>query len=518
MRAQHLFVVAMAALLATTATQASVEINANPTKNMNCSAGVCAPTAKNAVLNTTDLANMLATSDVKVMTGSGAVTITVSGSFSWTSAHRLTLDANLNVSFRAPVEVAGQGAVTIVTNDGGTDGDLLFFPGAGLDFWDASSELSINGETYLLLNTITQVRQAFAKQHGNYALANNYDAVADKIFKPVKTSFSKKFEGLGHAIQNIRITIGEKGGGLITNVSSSGSIQHLNLADLSVSVCSETSSAGGLVGVNDGLIQFVNISGTIAIKCSYDEAVGLLVGSGSGTIANSSASGNILGTSSSIVNTSVGGLAGDNRYITNSHASVNIQYASDAGGLAGGGSKIFNCYATGNVSGIVAGGLVAWLSGQIDSSFATGSVAGTAEAGGLVGGSSRGDPDTLITNSYSAGNASGSRAGGLIGEKISYLRAVYSLGIPSGDQVGGLIGQDYTGYGTNKHAYWDMDTSGITNPTQGAGNRENDRGVTGLNDVQLKAKLPSGFDPSIWAEKPNINNGYPYLIDNPPPQ
>ena len=69
MRAQYLFVAATAALLAATSAQASVQISADPTQNMNCTGGVCSPTAKNAVLNATDLANMLATVDVKVVTG-----------------------------------------------------------------------------------------------------------------------------------------------------------------------------------------------------------------------------------------------------------------------------------------------------------------------------------------------------------------------------------------------------------------------------------------------------------------
>jgi len=45
-----------------------------------------------------------------------------------------------------------------------------------------------------------------------------------------------------------------------------------------------------------------------------------------------------------------------------------------------------------------------------------------------------------------------------------------------------------------------------------------DPGITGLTDAQLKSGLPTGFDPSVWAQSPSINNGYPYLIANPPPQ
>ena len=60
---------AFAVAVAATSAQASVQISSNPTHNMNCTGGVCTPTAKNADLNATDLANMLATSDVKVVTG-----------------------------------------------------------------------------------------------------------------------------------------------------------------------------------------------------------------------------------------------------------------------------------------------------------------------------------------------------------------------------------------------------------------------------------------------------------------
>jgi hypothetical protein len=34
--------------------------------------------------------------------------------------------------------------------------------------------------------------------------------------------------------------------------------------------------------------------------------------------------------------------------------------------------------------------------------------------------------------------------------------------------------------------------------------------------AQLRFGLPQGFHPSIWAEDKKINNGFPYLIANPP--
>jgi hypothetical protein len=521
MTLRNLFAVAAVTLLAVADAQASVEISANPTKNMNCTGGVCAPTAKNAVLNATDLANMLASGDVKVVTGNGAVTITVSSSFSWTSTHRLTLDANYNVSFRAPVVVAGQGAVTIVTNDGGTSGDLLFFPGGSLDFWDTGSSLIIDSEAYALAKSVQELRKKIEKNPDrNYALANDYDASTDKVYRPIKPALSGKIEGLGNTIKNINIqTGGNIGGGLFKSINASGVIRDLNITGLSITAYTETNPIGGLAGSNEGTIQSVTISGTMFIERSYDTGAGLLVGGNGGTILNSSAAGSINAYGG--VNTWVGGLSGGGGKIVDSHSSVDIQNASVGGGLVGYGYMVINCYATGNVSGGAVGGLVGELEGEVSGSFATGAVSGCCGVGGLVGFSERGDPDTYIVNSYSTGPVSDNSgsAGGLIGSKIAYLQQVYSLGAVTGSQAGGgLVGYENTNYGTNTSAYWDMDTSGISNPSQGAGSVANDAGITGLTDTQLKAKLPTGFDTAIWGRKKSINNGYPYLLANPPPQ
>ena len=40
--------------------------------------------------------------------------------------------------------------------------------------------------------------------------------------------------------------------------------------------------------------------------------------------------------------------------------------------------------------------------------------------------------------------------------------------------------------------------------------------MNGLTTQQLQSALPTGIDPAIWGDEPNINNGYPYLLANPP--
>jgi hypothetical protein len=117
----------------------------------------------------------------------------------------------------------------------------------------------------------------------------------------------------------------------------------------------------------------------------------------------------------------------------------------------------------------------------------------------------------------------GASAGGLIGKqqdgagsptiKNGYSTGAVSAGTDS--LIGGLIGDD-ADFSQISNSYWDMDTSGVSDPSKGAGSPANDPGITGLSDIQLKSGLPTGFDPAIWAEKPSINGGYPYLLNNAP--
>ena len=202
------------------------------------------------------------------------------------------------------------------------------------------------------------------------------------------------------------------------------------------------------------------------------------------------------------------------------------------GGLVGGNSGVIQ---TSHASGRIrshssgqnegyGGGLVGWNVGSIIQSFATGDVQDFnvrnpyENVGGLVGSSW----DGAISQSYATGAVSAANAntGGLIGFHAGELRQAYSTGavnVAPGSQafVGGLIGADSSSP-DNLAAYWDLDTSGISDPAQGAGNVQNDPGITGLTDAQLKAELPDGFDPAIWGQSPEINNGYPYLLANPP--
>lgn len=180
---------------------------------------------------------------------------------------------------------------------------------------------------------------------------------------------------------------------------------------------------------------------------------------------------------------------------------------------------ILQCSATGSVSSayqLVGGGLAGVSDGAIIRSFADVTVEGAdgSELGGLAGSVAR-----HVSDSYALGHVAGgdqSWVGGLFGYSGGRLTNVYSTGSVSGGQnsvVGGLIGASGSN-GAISHAYWDVTTSGTSNPV-GNGNAI---GITGLTTEEFLAGLPTGFAPGTWKEKSAVNAGYPYLLSNPPPK
>jgi hypothetical protein len=259
------------------------------------------------------------------------------------------------------------------------------------------------------------------------------------------------------------------------------------------------SSEGGLAGINSGTILSCFTSGSITATGNISNGGGL-IGANSGSIVQSHSS-------DSVGALNAGGLVGYNAVGT-----IALSYAT---GNAAAGSASPPIDPTG-------GGLVGYNGGTIDQSFATGSAYGgsgtegskrdsIASGGGLVGTSGG-----QISNSYAMGTAAVGDvgyAGGLAGDAFGILHS-YSTGAVSalGDSyAGGFLG---TSASNDTGDYWDADTSGTE---QGCG-QDSCEGVTGLTDAQLKSGLPQGFDPSIWGQKNDINNGYPYLLANPPPQ
>ncbi|MBV8977574.1 MAG: hypothetical protein JO261_15025 [Alphaproteobacteria bacterium] len=502
------------------------------------------------MLNTGDLQTLLASGDIEVKTGAGAITIAISAPLAWSSASRLTLTADSSVSVKSTVVVQGAGAVTITSGQGGSNGNFNIYPGASLTFWDDVSSLVINGTSYALVSDIASLAAAIAgNPSGAYALAKEYDAGADGDYldSPVTAPFSGTFEGLGHTIANLAIMPNDYAGSSVgLFAQNNGMLRDLSLSAATLACDQYTDHAGLIAGQNSGGQNGIAVSGHIICDQKGENDVGGidgsnaggmlahvsanvtltgrfyvggLVGKNLGTIDFSSASGTLTG------GAFAGGLVGNNSgTISDSHAAVLLAGTKDgeAGGLAGYSTgTIERCYATGNVNAKnIGGGLVglAWDL-NIDSSFATGAVSAIRYAGGLIGQSKFATiANSYATNSASVTAGSFSNVGGLVGNFYGTLASSYSTTAVNGPNTpGGVVGRAIPG-ATASTTYWDLDTSNVSDPRRGAGNKRDFPGLTGLSDTQLKSGLPSGFDPAIWGQNPSINNGYPYLLANPPPQ
>ncbi|SRR5579862_112155 len=469
--------------------KAALEIASTPTHNVTCSAGACSATAKKAVLNISDLANMLSSDDVTIASGNVAKDIVVKAKLSWVSASRLTLDSYRSISFEKPIVVAGTGAMTITTNDGGTDGDFAFSSKGHVEFWDASSSLVINGTSYMLVKSIHQIDQAVRRGPGvSVALMKNVRAPAHAYAQsPINANFEGNFEGLGNTISGLSIqaTGSQSYVGFFRQYDTEGfpgnAIRDIGLTGVNISVTSSVQSIGALVG----LMEF-------------------------GTVKNAYATGTI---SSSGDNSAIGGLVGSNQLsaIENSHAGVDISNTG-TGSLVGGLVGVAEDECTCDI---------------ISNSYATGSVSAgdNSSVGGLVGESVGNE----FSNTYATGSVTGgndSFVGGFVGtnmnpsppQSIATILSSYSTGAVSGGTsatVGGFMGSDTAGT-VSTDAYWNLDTSGVSDPSRGAGNIANDPGITGLTTTQFTSGLPAGFDPSVWKQNATINGGYPYLAGQPP--
>ncbi|HEX3943949.1 MAG TPA: GLUG motif-containing protein, partial [Rhizomicrobium sp.] len=317
------------------------------------------------------------------------------------------------------------------------------------------------------------------------------------------------------------IQLGRYVGGLV-GINEGGTIVHANSQGLAVRAWI---AAGGLVGENE-------LNGTITDSYATGEALskkytGGLVGENvaasgaSASISDSYASGEANG-----VGGPTGGLVGFNTgSIQGSHAIGRVANSSKyEGGLVGeNDGEISDSFATSGVFdvGSYGGGLVGYngADGSLKAVYATGEVEGQEEQGGSFNGAFLGglvgkNAGTII-DAYATGDVRHIKenGGGFVGANTGTIRNSYSTGSVKigAPNTGAFVGDDI-----HKHdianSYWDTTKSGLENLDEGAGNRQNDSGITGKTTIQLQAKLPKGFESSVWAINPQINHGLPYLV------
>ncbi|SDT91733.1 filamentous hemagglutinin family N-terminal domain-containing protein [Verrucomicrobium sp. GAS474] len=290
-------------------------------------------------------------------------------------------------------------------------------------------------------------------------------------------------------------------GGLVGSIDGSGSVTNSHATGNVVA--GTNSTAGGLVGYNDGTVSGSYSTGSVT--GGNETATGGLIGINDHAVATSYATGTVVGGN----DTNIGGLVGYNfGSIATSHATGSVSGGTDSsiGGLSGDAetsSSITGSYATGGVSGqssSTVGGLVGFNAGTLGTSYATGSVTGTdsTTVGGLLG-INRG----AVTATYATGSASGgtsSTVGGLIGNSTKgSITASYSTGAVSGATLGGLLGAKASSV-TVTASYWDVTTSGYGTSGQ------SQRGAVGETTswLQLQANYPASWNfTTIWTTQGN---------------
>ncbi|MGA2190666.1 MAG: GLUG motif-containing protein [Steroidobacteraceae bacterium] len=482
---------------------AAVTISTKPTKNITCNAaGTCTPTRKSAVLNATDLMNLLATSSIDINTGPAVraaetSNIVIDAPITWSSASTLTLDAYQSVTVDHPVADAGLGGISIITNDGGSGGILSFGAKGSITISDIADSLLINGKPYVLIASPAELARLIADNpSGYFALAAPYDAAGEPYASaPVPTVFTGTFEGLGNRITHLAIhdKLGGDPAGFFAHVGAGGEMHDVELMEVMVT---GTSPVGGAVAINEGLLTGSIVDGSVMATVTDDTVtasapsliVGGLVGENDGTISYSRSTATVTGTLTDKKGEGgtayAGGLVGFNNgsaatitaswgggplnlTTTTSNPGSTLSYL---GGLAGYnelgsilsysfavGSVTFtgNCLKCGSTGGVGdnAGGLVGTNdNGNIVDASASGAVvAGNfGSAGGLVGVNENviacgcGSIDATVAT----GSVSGSVAGGLLGSNNeipvtdSTASGVVSGGLYSYHSVGGFVGYD----------------------------------------------------------------------------
>lgn len=403
--------------------------------------------------------SVLNASELSALLGSGNVTVLGRYGDKHKSAGTIMVVAPVSWSNASALTLSStvfvDAPVTILgTGALATSGTLRLGFNASITFWDVNSTLSIANVPYTMVGDLPTLAAdiAQAQGKGNYALANTYDAIGDTFSKPPITDFSGSFTGLGHGIANLNLGVGRKGC-MGLFAQNHGELRDIRLQSVSVSSATQK-NVGALAGCNHSSIYNVGVDGSVSGSPTGN--AGGIVGLNQGTISLARSSAMVSGGQ-------VGGVAGENDdtlYRTYADGSVSGQ--SNAGGLVGANkSQITESYATAAVNGSAGtvGGFAGFNGGQIYDSYSIGTVAGTGTVGGFIGY----DPLESVSNGY-----------------------------------------------------WDLETSGVSDPNQGAGFPRDDASIRGLTTVQLQNRLQPGFSRKLWHLDPNINGGFPYLRDAPP--
>ena len=494
------------------------------------------------------LGNQLENTNVTIASTSGSGStgnIDVNDTVSWASNSTLTLNATNSININQPIYATGDNA-GVVLNFGnyaaaGTvtpSTDYTFGNAGSLTLAGANSTLSINGQGYTLIHSMTQLAKlstpiydgagnivldagglgTFTTADGYYAIAQNLDASGTTYTVPAIVTLNGALAGLGHTINKFTYnnqTIDNNqgiGDGFIVNIGSTAVVRDLGLTN--VDITAPNGVVGGLAASNGGAVSNVFVTGSIAagsagglaykndgvIASAYTNLTSLtvtgannggLVGLNFGTIANSTANGTLIlnaptdGGANNAVQT--GGFVGVNYgRISNSQANVNIA-ATNSPGLLGGfvgwnysRGTITNSSSTGdirvtNINTTIAGVGYGGFVGRNDGSIDSSTSSSNINVTTLF---PNNDPtaDPYATSQGVGGFVGANRKPGRISNSSS-TGSVTGVGVNT-DGIGGFFG---TSPGTISNSYSGSPVSGPPGNLVGAFGGQNQRGTNSGN-------------------------------------
>ncbi|WP_172448518.1 MBG domain-containing protein [Caulobacter mirabilis] len=232
--------------------------------------------------------------------------ITVIGGYTqgWTGSYWYSPDFSTMVlesagAIRVNAVVTNRGANTFDIRYGGPDTNFTFARGGRLDYVNnfgntiyntatGGRALVINGEGYALISRIQDL-PSMNGSAGRFALVANLGA--GSYGSALIGSFSGRFDGLGHTIDNLTITGTGAQLGLFGTLASGSVVRNVGLNGGTIAG-GAGSDVGALAGLSQGSI--FNVWSSAAV-IGTDGDIGGLVGENAGSIANSYVTGLVRG-------------------------------------------------------------------------------------------------------------------------------------------------------------------------------------------------------------------------------
>lgn len=290
-------------------------------------------------------------------------------------------------------------------------------------------------------------------------------------------------------IKNLNINgtyIGDLCVGAVAGYNYAGGVIENCSSNVSITSVYGYRSAGGIVGLNEGVVRNCSNTADIIYPSSTNGIVGGIAGSSSGEITNCRNSGGIGGSNDSThMSKYVGGICGkltDNGTITNClNTAVVKSYYGYAGGIAGHAvGTIIDCQNTVSVTqgGAINGGIAGYLKGSLIRCSNVGEEVSSGNThGGLVGILDGEDgTECVLENCYTTAFV-----------RTTYSEEEYRYG------SGGLVGHAKNGLLKNCYSSGDFDVSKDAHPAIGI-----NEGATCENCYTYRSTTEEGVTGCYW--------------------